>query len=466
MLASLIIIMGQLSSAISVFAETKKNVNTTNELFFEENGKKIDHLSFMENEKKTISLVSENPNAKKITVNLPDSVQLEQSFAKQNEGISYNRDSNQVTLQLHDQQKVNLVLVGINKQTEQQLYAKTTYENGVSYQSEAVSVKVSPNESFSHQIKGDKQTRASDYSAQIIAPNEIQVGSDLVYEIVVNSNATTSDPLQDVELTAELPEGFTFNTVSNNPYVESYTYDEDTNRITFKLKNITDGVISFTFNVQTINDDDKYYGMSANATLTGNDVGSGVPTESKATTIITGEVTYTTSKSFTTVPGTGNRVVTYSFNISSSGSKGQFSSWKQVITDSLPAGTQIIGNEGKSGKWDIVGDESTGWQAEWISNKLHKPGTDLGNEKDFPTLTVYYPEDKFSNGTRPPKNTSNLKVYDKNNQEYDGGQGSTQGPAMSEGTPEGVGVDKRSGTNQGGGSWYDGYYNRHCTFCY
>ncbi|WP_439444145.1 hypothetical protein ACSMFR_05810 [Listeria aquatica] len=116
MLASLIIIMGQLSSAISVFAETKKNVNTTNELFFEENGKKIDHLSFMENEKKTISLVSENPNAKKITVNLPDSVQLEQSFAKQNEGISYNRDSNQVTLQLHDQQKVNLVLVGINKQ--------------------------------------------------------------------------------------------------------------------------------------------------------------------------------------------------------------------------------------------------------------------------------------------------------------------------------------------------------------
>ncbi|WP_439444146.1 MSCRAMM family protein [Listeria aquatica] len=227
------------------------------------------------------------------------------------------------------------------------------------------------------------------------------------------------------------------------------------------MKNITDGVISFTFNVQTINDDDKYYGMSANATLTGNDVGSGVPTESKATTIITGEVTYTTSKSFTTVPGTGNRVVTYSFNISSSGSKGQFSSWKQVITDSLPAGTQIIGNEGKSGKWDIVGDESTGWQAEWISNKLHKPGTDLGNEKDFPTLTVYYPEDKFSNGTRPPKNTSNLKVYDKNNQEYDGGQGSTQGPAMSEGTPEGVGVDKRSGTNQGGGSWYDGYYNRH-----
>ncbi|WP_163655297.1 hypothetical protein [Listeria sp. PSOL-1] len=43
-LVSLIIIIGQLSGSISAFAETKGHDITTKDLFFEENGKKIDQL--------------------------------------------------------------------------------------------------------------------------------------------------------------------------------------------------------------------------------------------------------------------------------------------------------------------------------------------------------------------------------------------------------------------------------------
>ncbi|WP_197914091.1 SpaA isopeptide-forming pilin-related protein [Listeria sp. PSOL-1] len=393
---------------------------------------------------------------------MPKSVQLVQTSKKQNEIVAYDQDKNQVTLQLKDRRKVDLSLQGVTAskgQTTQPLYAKTTRSDGINYLSKEVNVIVS--EKNTPPVQAKQQVRASKYSAKITSPSEVTVGSDITYEITINSDAVTMDPLKGVELTVEIPEGFDFSTLADNPYVDSYTYDAATHKVVFKLKDITDGVISFTFNAKTVNDNDKYNGMPANAMLNGNDVGNGAPDESTTETTIVGDVDYKPSKNFTTIPGSGKRAVTYSFNIVSSSDKGQFSTWKQVITDNIPAGAQIISNEGKIGKWEITGNEASGWQAVWTSNKLHKPGEDLGNEKDFPTLTVYYPEDQFPNGTRPPVNTAGLKVYDKNNQEYDGGQSDTQGPEMSTGTEEGVDADKRSGTNQGGGTWYDGMYNRH-----
>lgn len=311
----------------------------------------------------------------------------------------------------------------------------------------------------------EKQVRAGNYSVAIDAPTSIVVGDDLTYSVTVNSNATVDDPLSGVEITVQLPEGFELDQLADNPYVDSYTYDPATNQIVIVLKDITDSVINFTLDANSVNDENKYEDMNVEATVTGNDVGNGVPATDTADTTITGDVTYSTSKAFTTVPGTGNRVVTYTFNFVGSADAGQFYTWKQKITDELPAGTEIVGNDGKFGKWEITGSKETGWTAVWTAEKMSQPGADLGNEKDFPSLTVNYPEDQFpssaENPQRPPANTSSLTVYDKNGQEYDGGQGHTQGPAMSDGTAEGLGIDKRTGTNQGGGSWYDGYYNRH-----
>ncbi|EGO9465945.1 SpaA isopeptide-forming pilin-related protein [Enterococcus faecalis] len=312
----------------------------------------------------------------------------------------------------------------------------------------------------------EKQVRAANYSVAIDAPTSIEVGDDLTYSVTVNSDATVDNPLSGVEITVQLPEGFELDQLADNPYVESYTYDPAINQVVIVLKDITDSVINFTLDANSVNDENKYEDMNVEATVTGNDVGNGVPATDTADTIITGNITYSTSKGFRTVPGTGNRMVTYVFNLSDSANAGQFATWQQVITDKLPAGTEIEASDGKIGKWDITGSQEEGWTAVWTSDNLRKPGSgDLGNEKDFPSLTIYYPEDKFpssaENPQRPPENISSLKVYDKNGQEYDGGQGHTQGPAMSDGTAEGLGIDKRFGTSQGGGSWYDGFYNRH-----
>ncbi|PQB34558.1 hypothetical protein CUN31_01735 [Enterococcus faecalis] len=310
-----------------------------------------------------------------------------------------------------------------------------------------------------------KQVRAGNYSVVIDAPTSIEVGDDLTYSVTVNSDATVDNPLSGVEITVQLPEGFELDQLADNPYVESYTYDPATNQVVIVLKDITDSVINFTLDANSVNDENKYEDMNVEASVTGNDVGNGAPATDTADTTITGDVTYSTSKAFTTVPGTGNRVVTYTFNFSGSADAGQFYTWQQKITDELPAGTEIVGNDGKFGKWEITGSKGAGWTAVWTAEKMTQPGSDLGNEKDYPSLTVYYPEDQFPSSPedpqRPPENTSSLTVYDKNGKEYDGGQGHTQGPAMSDGASEGVGIDKRSGTSQGGGSWYDGYYNRH-----
>lgn len=329
---------------------------------------------------------------------------------------------------------------------------------------------VDSDDSKTVKTKETTQTRASDYNLVMTGPETIIVGGNITYSVTLNSNANTSDPLSDTVLTVQLPEGFEFDQLSDNPYVKSANYDSSTGQLTLILNPITDSVINFTFAIKSVQDDNKYNNMVVTSTIDGNDLGSGAPASSEVKTIITGKATYSTSKSYTTVPGTGNRIVTYYFNLAGAGTSGQFTTWKQVISDQLPAGAEIIANDGKVGSWDISGDSSSGWSAIWTANKKQVPGADLGNEKDFPTLTVYYPEDKFpsepDNQQSPPANYSALKVYDKNGQEYDGGTAHTQSPPMSAGTKEGLGIDKRTGTNQGNsstgyGSWYDGYYNRH-----
>lgn len=309
----------------------------------------------------------------------------------------------------------------------------------------------------------EKQVRSGKYSVTIDAPASIVVGGGITYSVTIASDATVDDPLNGVKVTVQLPEGFEFNKLADNPYVDSY--DPATNQVEIVLKEITDSVINFTFDVKSVNDENKYKDMNVEATITGNDVGNGAPTTNSTDTTITGNLTYSTSKQAKTIPGSGNRLVTYMFNLAGSGSSGEFYSWKQQITDELPAGTEIVSNDGKIGKWEITGSKSTGWTAIWTSEKKHYGSNDLGSEKDYPSLTVSYPEEDFpspkDDPKRPPTNTSTLKVYDKNGNEFDGGQGRVQGPPMTDGEKEGLGIDKRSGVNQSGVSWFDGYFNRH-----
>nr|WP_258529381.1 SpaA isopeptide-forming pilin-related protein [Enterococcus faecalis] len=311
----------------------------------------------------------------------------------------------------------------------------------------------------------EKQVRSGKYSVTIDAPASIVVGGGITYSVTIASDVTVDDPLNGVKVTVQLPEGFQFNKLADNPYVDSYTYDPATNQIEIVLKEITDSVINFTFDVKSVNDENKYKDMNVEATITGNDVGSGTPATDSTDTTITGNLTYSTNKQAKTIPGSGNRLVTYMFNLAGSGSSGEFYSWKQQITDELPAGTEIVSNDGKIGKWEITGSKSTGWTAIWTSEKKHYGSNDLGSEKDYPSLTVNYPEEDFpspkDDPKRPPTNTSTLKVYDKNGNEFDGGQGRVQGPPMTDGEKEGLGIDKRSGANQSGVSWFDGYFNRH-----
>ncbi|HHZ9472746.1 MSCRAMM family protein [Enterococcus faecalis] len=310
----------------------------------------------------------------------------------------------------------------------------------------------------------EKQVRSGKYSVTIDGPASIVVGGGITYSVTIASDVTVDDPLNGVKVTVQLPEGFEFHQLADNPYVDSYTYDPATNQVEFVLKEIKDALLHFTFDTISVDDKDKYEDMNVKATVTGNDVGDGVPATDTADTTITGDITYSTIKQYTAVPGTGNRVINYLFNISGSTSGGQFYIWKEKITDNLPAGTEIVTNDGKFGKWEITGSKENGWTAVWTAEKL-KHGSDLGSEKDFPSLTVSYPEDAFPSSKedpkRPPENTSYLKVYDKNGKEYDGGQGHTQGPEMSDSITDGLGIDKRTGTRQGNGVWYDGMFNRH-----
>ncbi|RXV47112.1 hypothetical protein CYQ27_04130 [Enterococcus faecalis] len=310
----------------------------------------------------------------------------------------------------------------------------------------------------------ENQVRSGKYSVTIDAPASIVVGGGITYSVTIASDVTVDDPLNGVKVTVQLPKGFEYNQLADNPYVDSYTYDPATNQVEIVLKELTKSLIHFTFDVKSVNDENKFEDMNVAATVTGNDVGSGVPAPDTAETIITGDITYGTSKQAKTVPGTGNRLATYTFNLSGSSSAGQFYTWKQQITDKLPAGSEIVANDGKVGTWKITGDKTTGWTAIWTAEEIHHSG-DLGNEQDFPSLTVNYPEDTFpssiENPKRPPINISTLKVYDKNGKEYDGGKGQVQGPPMLSGVTDGVGIDKRTGTSQGGDNWYDGYYNRH-----
>ena len=194
----------------------------------------------------------------------------------------------------------------------------------------------------------------------------------------------------------------------------------------------------YTFNVVLTND------RSATTTVSplsswGLAITSGGQSAS-STTKPTGEVDFTIQKTESTIPGGGNRTVTYSFSgritsnpvYPSESWVGRWSTKDLTFIDAIPAGATVTFSTGAGGAaWTHV-DNLDGSQT-W-SLVIPGPFAAGGSSTCTPTLTVYYPAPTFSDGTRPPTNVVQISAVDKSVGPWGPESASVRGSVMTGGS--------------------------------
>ncbi|KIP53584.1 DUF7507 domain-containing protein [Leucobacter komagatae] len=259
-----------------------------------------------------------------------------------------------------------------------------------------------------------------DYSVTLEAPASVPVGESFNYRVKIPGEATPQAPIAGVELTVQLAAGVAFDDVplgAASP-VESFSYDPALNAVTFVLEPLIEQMSQFDFSVTQANNREKDSSTVFGATLTGTPNNDGSVPAAEASTSVTGELSYLPMKSQEAVVGSGNRTVTFFFNVKSepetTAVTGEFTSWGLRLTDTLPAGARVVATSPGFGEWAVTGDEATGQTVVWTrENTAYGPSgllVDPSTRKI--SVTVRYPKEVFPTGTTPPDNTVRLEARD------------------------------------------------------
>ncbi|WP_430593197.1 DUF7507 domain-containing protein [Humidisolicoccus flavus] len=304
-----------------------------------------------------------------------------------------------------------------------------------------------------------------DYTVEIVGPDSIPIYDLFTYTATVSVEASADQPANGIVLTSVLAEGVQFESVptGGGSPVASASYDAATRTVTFVMKELTEQLSSFTFAVRQVDNTVKTQDTVYNTSLTGTATPSGVVPSDTALTQVTGNNDYNPSKSFTTVQGSGNRLVTYYFNVNttdaSSGTEA-FTSWSQRLVDTLPAGAVVTGTSTWSGGWALTGNPDGTTTAVWERDGSYGPsggGLD-GSQRIW--ITVEYPVESFPTGTRPPANVVELTSTDHAGNSFGPWSASVQGPELQDGSGKGISISKFASTNEvnsvtlGSGAWF------------
>ncbi|MDQ0646206.1 hypothetical protein QFZ53_000402 [Microbacterium natoriense] len=302
-------------------------------------------------------------------------------------------------------------------------------------------------------IAAPASAATADYTVEITSTSTVPIYDAFTYTVTVAAD-TASGPSTGTVLTAQLPVGLEFSGVptGGDSPVASAAWDPATRTVVFTLKDLTEPLTSFVFGVNQVGNTVKDANTVYDTTISGSpSEGGAVPADS-ATTAVTGNFTYSSGKTQSTVTGSNNRDVTYYFNMSTPdwapSTTETFTTWGQRFVDQLPAGAVVTGTSTGLGTWVISGSSATGQTATWTRDQaaygptagyLSGTGVDVW-------ITVHYPAAVFPDGSRPPVNTVQSSVRDYSGNWHDIAPSSAQGPAMIGGSTKGVFVSKTANT--------------------
>ena len=309
-------------------------------------------------------------------------------------------------------------------------------------------------EAINEEVKTNQE-----YGVEINGPTSLSLSSNGTYEIMVKSMATPQNTLEGVVLNIYIPEGYEYDEVVQNSYIKESNYDSEQKRLTIKLMNLAQAAVNFSFTVTHVDDSAKYPNIEKIFSVKGNSTPLGSTPSDETITKIIGEIDYKVNKSYSVPPASSNRNVTYAFNIVSEGdSLNQFVTKSQTIIDKLPIGVEIVSTNDSSGSWEVFGDSSTGIEAIWTRNADYGLNSSLLSNQ--PSITVNYPKEKFPDYTKPPINTAELSLTDKNNQDYDGKPGNSQSLGFLPTSGSTLGIEKKASDGSGSSPWYSGTWSR------
>lgn len=255
-----------------------------------------------------------------------------------------------------------------------------------------------------------------DIAIELSAPQTVGLGQVFSYDVTIESDPLGSGPIGGTVLTSRLPEGVAFDSVplGDASPVETFEYDADTRVVTFILKDLTEPLVAFSFAVKQVDRDTK---VEHQELVTSLEVTAGQPVTQvpqTATTSVTGDNLYKPSKTFETLAGSNNRVVTYFFDAAPAAQYGvTFTSWAQRMTDTLPAGAVITDQSSGLGAWTTTTNPDGSTTAVWErEGRLGQPDTAIAVPDRQVWLTVSYPESAFPEGVTPPANVVELETRD------------------------------------------------------
>ncbi len=278
-----------------------------------------------------------------------------------------------------------------------------------------------------------------DFTVTLGAPETVQVGGSYNYEATVEfEGVDASNPATGVQLVTTLPVGTRLESIptgASSP-VESYTYDPATRVLTIVLKDTTESLLAIVYTVAQTERANKYEGMELTSSITGVGGPSGDTVSNTVTTVVEGDNNYAAEKRAEVVTGGDNRTVTYRFNVrtTNANSGTTFTSWMQKLTDTFPAGAELVAASPAfgGGAWD-----TTTWPtATWTRDGQYGPdGSGLDSGGNSIWLTVYYPEtvEGWETGSRPTVNTVELETSDIVDVVHAGSPANAQGPAFAPG---------------------------------
>ncbi|MFT4157608.1 MAG: hypothetical protein QM630_06735 [Microbacterium sp.] len=272
-----------------------------------------------------------------------------------------------------------------------------------------------------------------DYTVEISAPSSVSVRTGFAYDVTIPvEGASTADPVDGIVLTAVLPEGVAFNSVDTNSGspVASSSYDSATRTVTFTLNPLVQELVNFSFSVTQNDNNYKDSDTVFTTTITGSATPSGDTPSDSATTTVTGDHTYTPTKVSETTPGSTNRIVTYIFdiNVDQGANTDTFASWGQRLTDTLPAGVEIVSlSDGWTQTANADGTTTLVWER---TNNLYAPSQLTSIPDRSVWIQVNYPAATFPDGTEPPVNTVDLETQSYNGTWHDQTPATAQGPAF------------------------------------
>lgn len=318
-----------------------------------------------------------------------------------------------------------------------------------------------------------------DYTVDLTAPASIPVYDSLTYGVTVATpDATSAAAATGIELTATLPAGLAFDSVptgDDSPVAsaEAAVNPDGTTTVVFTLKDLTAALSSFNFSATQVDNNIKDDTTVLHATLTGSDMPSGSAPSDKVDTQVTGDFEYRPQKTYSVVAGSDFRDVTYYFNVitsnptsPSSGSTETFHTWGQRLTDSLPAGAEVIASSTALGSWTIAGAPADGQTATWVGDGEYGPSAGgLDSVGNRVWITVHYPDTAaFPAGSPPPVNTVGLDVQGHDGTWHSDPDADTQSVPFVEGdAPKKVAIIKNQANGsdsltRGDGYW-QGYFN-------